>query len=279
MDSKVHIQQLPIPGKIELVQATYVRMTIPRHVHTSYGIGLIEAGARRTFIRGRWELIPAGQVMVINPGEAHTCAPADDSGQSYRMFCVPVDFMTRLDLLEKGGNSPFFPRTVINDNRLFADLRRFADQVTNTLPLLEIETSLQNLLTCLILRYAQEPPALSLPVVSLNSISRLREFIDAHYNHEIGIDALSAVASLSPFHLVRLFTKYVGIPPHTYQTLTRLRQARKLLWEGIPIADTAIQTGFFDQSHLTNVFKKYVGVTPGQFIQMCDGRHVHSGKS
>ncbi len=94
---------------------------------------------------------------------------------------------------------------------------------------------------------------------------RAREFIDAHYDQDIPIDDLARVNCPSPFHLVRRFVGVVEVPPHTYQTLTCLRYARKLLQQGLTIADVAAQTGFFDQSHFTNTFKRYVGVTPGRY--------------
>ncbi|WP_328592344.1 helix-turn-helix domain-containing protein [Yersinia alsatica] len=42
--------------------------------------------------------------------------------------------------------------------------------------------------------------------------------------------------------------------------------ARKLLSGGKTIIDTALMTGFADQSHLTRAFQKQFGVTPGYFL-------------
>jgi transcriptional regulator GlxA family with amidase domain len=45
----------------------------------------------------------------------------------------------------------------------------------------------------------------------------------------------------------------------------RLDRARRLLLEGLPIADVAVATGFHDQPHLTRHFRALLGTTPGAF--------------
>jgi AraC-like DNA-binding protein len=44
-----------------------------------------------------------------------------------------------------------------------------------------------------------------------------------------------------------------------------VHKAKDLLLNGTPIAEAALEAGFFDQSHLNRVFKKFHGVTPGQY--------------
>jgi AraC-like DNA-binding protein len=56
-----------------------------------------------------------------------------------------------------------------------------------------------------------------------------------------------------------------GLPPHALQLAQRVRAARRLLEAGEPIAETAVATGFADQSHLHRHFRRSLGVTPGQY--------------
>jgi AraC-like DNA-binding protein len=55
--------------------------------------------------------------------------------------------------------------------------------------------------------------------------------------------------------------------PHRYLTYVRVKHAKILLSNGLPIREVAQATGFTDQSHLTRRFKGVVGVTPGQYLQ------------
>jgi transcriptional regulator GlxA family with amidase domain len=45
----------------------------------------------------------------------------------------------------------------------------------------------------------------------------------------------------------------------------RVRLAKTLLAQGLPIAQAAVEAGFVDQAHLTKHFKRIFGVTPGRY--------------
>ena len=57
----------------------------------------------------------------------------------------------------------------------------------------------------------------------------------------------------------------VGIGLHSYQTIQRVNQGRKLLQHGAPPTQVALETGFLDQSHFTNWFKRVTGITPAVY--------------
>ena len=65
--------------------------------------------------------------------------------------------------------------------------------------------------------------------------------------------------------LIRLFRERTGLPPHALQVAHRVRNARRLLEAGEPIADIAAATGFADQSHLHRHFQRSLGLTPGEY--------------
>ncbi|MCA5011060.1 AraC family transcriptional regulator, partial [Clostridioides difficile] len=45
-------------------------------------------------------------------------------------------------------------------------------------------------------------------------------------------------------------------------------KAKKMLEQGIPPIEAALQTGFADQSHFSNFFKKFIGLTPKQYMKI-----------
>jgi AraC-like DNA-binding protein len=55
------------------------------------------------------------------------------------------------------------------------------------------------------------------------------------------------------------------MPPHTYRLQQRIHLAKRMLADGIPIVQAALDTGFTDQSHFTRRFKTFVGTTPLQY--------------
>jgi AraC-like DNA-binding protein len=87
------------------------------------------------------------------------------------------------------------------------------------------------------------------------------------YVEPIALKSLAAVACVSKFHLVRLFTATLGITPHRYQLLLRMARAKSLLREGAGITNIAHGLGFADHSHLDRSFRVLMGMTPTQYQQ------------
>lgn len=65
----------------------------------------------------------------------------------------------------------------------------------------------------------------------------------------------------------RRFVQVTGLTHKTIQQIERARKALALLKSGVPIPETAYQTGFFDQAHLTNSLRRFYGQTPAQIVQ------------
>jgi AraC-like DNA-binding protein len=97
------------------------------------------------------------------------------------------------------------------------------------------------------------------------AVARTRATLHERYADDLHLDELAAIAGMSKCHLVHLFHKEVGLPPHAYQIQLRVARARELVTAGVPLAAVAAMTGFADQSHLTRLFKRVVGVPPGRY--------------
>lgn len=93
------------------------------------------------------------------------------------------------------------------------------------------------------------------------------EVMRDHHREHVTLADLAAVAGLTQFQLIGLFRKGVGMTPHAYLTQIRLESARGSLRRATPIAEAAIQSGFYDQAALTRHFKRCYGITPFQFAQ------------
>ncbi|MHB8348721.1 MAG: helix-turn-helix domain-containing protein [Acidiferrobacterales bacterium] len=105
-------------------------------------------------------------------------------------------------------------------------------------------------------------------VLAADSLHRAREVILDRLTENVPIDEMERACGLSRFHLIRMFRKRFGMPPHEFRTHARVATARRLLAQGHSQADVAIKVGFFDQSHLHRHFRRLVGISPGAF-QSC----------
>ena len=73
----------------------------------------------------------------------------------------------------------------------------------------------------------------------------------------------------SRFQYIRRFHERMGVTPHQYLIQNRLREAKRLLAEGVPLADAALMAGFADQSHCNRLFNRRIGITPGAYRESC----------
>ena len=84
----------------------------------------------------------------------------------------------------------------------------------------------------------------------------------------IYLDQICHLEGLSKSTLLRAFTKSKGVTPYSYLQNIRIGEAKKLLEQGLPPVEAALQTGFSDQSHFTNYFNRYIGVSPGVYREI-----------
>jgi AraC-like DNA-binding protein len=106
------------------------------------------------------------------------------------------------------------------------------------------------------------------PPILTPAVARTRDALHERFAEEVPLEQLAAIAGMSKCHLVHLFHKEVGLPPHAYQIQLRVARARVLVAAGVPLAEVATMTGFADQSHLTRLFKRVVGMPPGQYAAL-----------
>lgn len=104
------------------------------------------------------------------------------------------------------------------------------------------------------------------------AVEKARTFIRGHFSERIDLDRLAEVGQLSGYHLQRLFVQEEGLSPRAYLENVRIEKARELLEQGESLAQTALQTGFYDQSHFANTFRKSTGLTPGEYRKIFQDR-------
>jgi AraC-like DNA-binding protein len=103
---------------------------------------------------------------------------------------------------------------------------------------------------------------------NLQRVRRVQQYLDENYAETAPLDTLAKLVGLDKFHLVRIFAREVGMPPHAYQILVRVERVRFLLSAGASLADAAADVGFSDQSHMAQHFRRVEGITPAVFQRL-----------
>jgi len=265
------------PERFDVLHATYRSQVFAPHMHETYAIGVIEAGANLLRYRGVTHTVRSGGVVVVEPGEVHTGRSASDVGWTYRMMYLPPTIIDRLVRESPGSRrSACFADPVYYDADLASRLVGVHRVLERDDDSLRSEIMLAEWLGQLLERHGGH--AVREPVAAPDAVRRVREYLDAHYATSVTLAQLSGIARLSRYHLIRIFRRSVGLPPYMYLELVRIERAKALLRSGAPISQVAYGTGFSDQSHLTRLFKRIVGVPPGQYArgQRVDGRALAS---
>lgn len=107
------------------------------------------------------------------------------------------------------------------------------------------------------------------PMVGALPISDLLDRMHGQASVTHDLDALTRLTGMprSSFH--RRFRRIIGCSPHDYLLRSRIEMSKAQLQRGArPLADIAIETGFFDQAHYGNAFKKRIGLSPGAFMDL-----------
>jgi len=97
-------------------------------------------------------------------------------------------------------------------------------------------------------------------------LRRVREYIDAHIEKRISVEALANLANLSVCYFVRAFKQSAGVTPHDYLIRRRVERTMELLsGTDMPLSEIALAAGFADQSHCARRFREHVGMSPRDY--------------
>lgn len=106
-------------------------------------------------------------------------------------------------------------------------------------------------------------------------LGQIDDFIDAHLDAQITLQALAVLAHLSPFHFARLFRQVKGCSPYEYVLSRKLAEAQRRLRRNDD-AITAIgqQLGFSSASQFARFFRQRTGCSPGQYRRAKEMRTI-----
>lgn len=243
----------------------------PNHFHEYYVIGFVESGERSLSCKGKDHIISQGSIILFNPGDNHACVQSDEGTLDYRGLNITKEVM--LDLAEEITGKrelPGFAENVIFDEEVACHLRPLHEMMMNGSQEFGKEENLLLMLSLLLQGYSQ-PFEACIPECP-NEIERACGFMERHYTQRIYLDQICHHAGLSKSTLLRAFAKSKGVTPYRYLENIRIGEAKKLLEQGIAPVDTALQTGFSDQSHFTNYFSSFIGLSPGAYQDIFHNR-------
>lgn len=242
----------------ELLGAYLETSEAPAHLHEEWQFGVLEAPSKLSLGAFQRSSAQPGEVTIVHPYEVHSERGIIGATPKWRLLYVAPAMVNRL----YGREAPRFRRPVVADpaaaGELYQLLRHSGD---GTITGSELLSRVAHWLRQFLLRHAES----TAPQGPLQPVERARVYLQNHPTRSLSLLEIGAVAGVSLSHLVRSFSRTVGLPPQSYHLQVRLARARRLLAEGKPATWVAYECGFADQSHLSRRFKECHGVTPGVF--------------
>lgn len=223
---------------LELRLSEKSRLPYASHFHHSLSVGLILEGSTSFSCPDGSRLAEAGDIVLIEPGLAHSCNPLDGAPRSYYMLHADAGWCAGRGLLPQGGIG--LEKRVLKDPDLFADIRRLFEQIAAGRPHPDLENEFSEIFRQVLKDNLLEKAELTGPLLRRRESFRREAFI-------------------------RAFRRVSGLTPGRYAHVRRLADARILLRAGADISEAALASGYADQSHFHRAFVRYFAVTPRQY--------------
>jgi len=211
--------------------------------------------------RGRKQHVGAGQMQLMEPGEAHATTNVSEPASFFVIWWHPDVLRRASESLGVQGavhlkvSQTDHPVLQASFRGLLTGVRQ-ADDST----LIEqhfLDSTLQLLELCGERRPPSRPPG------THPAMSRVRARLHDEFTETLSLERLAEEVGLSKFHVARCFKEATGVPPHQYQKLLRLQSARRHIERGLCVREAAAASGFADEAHLSRSFRDWLGVSPG----------------
>lgn len=237
------------------------------HSHEALVVAVTEAGGSEIKSRGKTNEASRSALLVFNPAEPHSGRMATSKRWRYRGLYLTQPALKKLGATLGIDALPYFMANVIHDRSLigsFLDLHISLQNKTDSL--LERE-SLVASFGQLFRRYGSRGERIPSARSDRGPVSSVQALMQDRYREQLTLEEMGQVVGLTPFQLIRLFKRTIGLTPHAYLTQVRLKAAIREMRHGASIAEAALSAGFYDQSALTNHFKRAYGITPLQWVR------------
>jgi len=251
---------------LELFKARFKTFVFDKHFHEFYVISVVEHGILSFHhCRGFYKVSPM-EVLSLNPCEVHDGLPTDD--KSYFLWSAYVDpELVREVLCIPGGSKelPVFRGPIIVDRQLGRKALFAFHSLEKGEDILREQSLFADLIIDLFLKYSSSSVKCGDLSVYKKEVETAVDYMRSYAACDISLDEIASQVNLSRFHFLRVFKGAMGISPHMYLKQYRVELARMKIERGFSLSESAVSTGFSDQSHLTRSFKSAYGLTPGQY--------------
>lgn len=257
MTESVRAWRPDVPGVREVLHATFREHAYPAHAHDAWTVLLIDEGAVIYGLDREPHVAEPSTVTLLPPGVPHDGRSAR-AGRSFRKRVLYLES----DWLPPTAIGAAVDRPTVARRDVGRMVRAAHVRISVPGEALAAESAVLGLRELLLSHVGR---GTSRRGGDAPLAQRLRDLLEERWREPFTLAEAGRILGAHPSHLVRVFSRAYGIPPHRYVTSRRIDAARGMLLRGVPAGEVAAEAGFHDQAHLTRHFRRVLGATPAAF--------------
>ncbi|RFB73744.1 AraC family transcriptional regulator [Herbaspirillum sp. 3R11] len=247
---------------MERIEAFFHGRGYAMHRHDTYAIGITLGGVQSFQYKKSMRHSLPGNTMALYPDEPHDGQAGSEAGFRYRMLYIEPSLLQ--DAL--GGVAlPFIEGGISTDPRLFGAVGNLLLHMDDEVEPLQQDDGIFELARAMDAVSGKRPRR---HAADFGAAQLAREYIHGALDRTLTLDELAQASGRDRWSLTRDFRSFFGTSPYRYLSMRRLDMARRLMAQGLPLADAAAMSGFADQSHMTRLFTKTYGIAPAHWLRI-----------
>ncbi len=227
------------------------------HCHARYEMIAVMEGDISIILEGRRYRLTENQVVMIPPLSYHTVT-ANKQGNYKRVTAFfdlqAIPDVLRTEFLQNDS------RPAIFDSTLLKDIHACMQEPHTAF----YEPLIESLMIPLFYNRLKTPEANAENTKADALILEIVDFIDKHLRDKIRLDDLARHTARSQSFICHQFEKKMGIPPKQYILQKKMALAQKMIREGHPATEVAMQLGYANYGTFYRLYKKHFGIQPSR---------------
>ena len=249
------------------------------HRHEFFELVYIDHGVSLHSHEGQIQILTAGDLFLVLPGEVHSYINTHNTGlynclfkaEAFAGLETDIAALAELKWILQGRSQERVERVhagMSQRQQIALILEQISWEKINQ-PI-GWQLKCKSLLMELFVTYArllgtrrQETQETS---ANFRQILKAVAYIEQHYDQEITVDDIARAAGLSSGYLSRQFKHFLGTSPSEYARSFRMAKAAELLRQAdLSIAAVAKELGFGDTALFSRQFRQVTGISPTGF--------------
>ncbi len=248
------------------------------HLHDTYEIFQSLNGSLNYFVEGRIYTLEKNDVIITNVNEIHRPIIVSQDEPYDRRFVQfkPTAFIPFFntdynplwifDHREPGHNNLIQLAGNQDDiiNRLLSEIEDFNHNPSPRKALIQ-KNRIIDLIIQLETRVSSESEA---PISSITMDRRVKDiinYINKNFNQDLSLTLIAEDHYMDKFYLSHLFKSSTGFTVHEFIQSKRIKEAKRLIIEGLPLSQVCTACGYKDYSNFYKTFKKMTGLSPKDY--------------